>query len=92
MEEEIFKDLANKYNKASAQIILRWHIDEVNIIILGSTNKKHIKDNAHIFDFSLTSDELDKIVKLNKNKRYYTPNPKLSASYVHYQINLDGQE
>lgn len=92
IEEPIFKELGEKYGKTPAQIILRWHIEEGNIVIPGSTNKEHIKDNANIFDFKLTDEEMKEIAKINKNKRYYEPNPELTASYAHYEVDMDGQE
>lgn len=78
--------LAEKYGKTNAQIILRWHVQSRNIIIPGSKNPEHIKDNAVIFDFALTNEEMQKIAKLNKNKRYYIPNPELLASYATMEL------
>ena len=86
IEEPIFTELSKKYGKTSAQIILRWHIQSGNIVIPGSKNPKHIKDNANIFDFELTTEEMNEISKINKNKRYYEPNPELTASYAHYEL------
>ena len=87
IEEPVFTKLAEKYGKSNAQIILRWHIQEGNIIIPGSKNPEHIKDNANIFDFELTDDEMNEIAKINKNKRYYIPNPELTASYATMELN-----
>ena len=87
IEEPVFTKLAEKYGKSNAQIILRWHIQEGNIIIPGSKNPEHIKDNANIFDFELTDDEMNEIAKINKNQRYYIPNPELTASYATMELN-----
>jgi diketogulonate reductase-like aldo/keto reductase len=86
IEEEIFTELANKYGKTNAQIILRWHVQNENIIIPGSKNPEHIKDNADIFDFELTDEEMNKINALNKNTRYYIPNPELLKSYATMEL------
>jgi diketogulonate reductase-like aldo/keto reductase len=86
IEEEIFTYLANKYGKTNAQIILRWHVQNENIIIPGSKNPEHIKDNANIFDFELTDEEMNKINALNKNTRYYIPNPELLKSYATMEL------
>ena len=86
IEEPIFKKLGEKYGKTPAQIILRWHIEEDHIVIPGSKNPKHIKANADIFDFELTKDEMAEISKINKNKRYYIPNPDLTASYAKMEL------
>lgn len=85
-EEPIFTELAKKYNKSNAQIILRWHVQSGNIVIPGSKNPEHIKDNANIFDFELTEEEMSKIAEINKNKRYYEPNPELVASYATMEL------
>lgn len=86
LEEPLWSELAEKYGKTNAQIILRWHVQSGNIIIPGSKNPEHIKDNADIFDFALTNEEMQKIAKLNKNKRYYIPNPELFASYATMEL------
>ena len=71
LEEDIFKKLGNKYNKTSVQIILRWHIQMGFIVIPGSKNIEHIKENLDILDFELTKEEMNDISKINKNIRYY---------------------
>ena len=70
--EEIFTKLAKKYNKTNVQIILRWHIQKKNIVFPKSTNPKHIKENADIFDFQLTDEEVKEIDKMGKRKRFFT--------------------
>ncbi len=87
IDEPIFTKLAQKYNKSNAQIILRWHIQQGHIVIPGSKNSEHIKDNANIFDFVLTDEEMKEIAKINKNKRYYVPNPEIVAKYAQMELN-----
>ena len=71
MEEPIFVKLGEKYGKSPAQIILRWHTQMGFVVIPGSKNVVHIKDNLDIFDFTLTDDEMNEIAKLDKDMRYY---------------------
>ena len=71
IEENIFKELGKKYNKSSVQIILRWHLQMGFIVIPGSKDIEHIKDNLDILNFELTKDEMNEISKINKNVRYY---------------------
>ena len=59
IQEPLFARLARKYGKTSAQIILRWHIQDGNIVIPGSKNPAHIRDNFDLFDFALTDAEMD---------------------------------
>ena len=67
---ETIVEIAKKYNKTSAQIILRWQLQAGYIAIPGSKNPDHIKENIHIFDFSLTEEDMNQIYRINKNKRY----------------------
>jgi diketogulonate reductase-like aldo/keto reductase len=69
--EPVFAKLAEKYGKTNVQVILRWHIQEGNIIFPKSTNHRHIKDNFDIFDFALTDDEMEEIRKVDKGVRFF---------------------
>lgn len=91
LEEPIFTALAEKYNKTTAQIILRWHVQKGTAVIPGSTNPVHIKENADIFDFSLTEAEMQQINSLNKNVRYYNSTPEMEEKYATYTIDLNSQ-
>ena len=64
------KEIANKYNVTSAQIILRWHIQDGYITIPGSSNPEHIKENFDIFNFELTDEEMKRIREIDEQKRY----------------------
>lgn len=71
INESLFTELAKKYNKTNVQIILRWHIQEGNIVFPKSSNPSHLKENIEIFDFDLTDEEINAIRSLDRNKRYY---------------------
>ena len=71
IEEPIFKTLGEKYGKTSAQVILRWHTQMGFVVIPGSKNVAHIRDNLDILDFALTDKEMAEIARLNKGVRYY---------------------
>ena len=71
IEESIFKTLGEKYRKTSAQVILRWHTQMGFVVIPGSKNVTHIRDNLDILDFALTDKEMAEIARLNKGVRYY---------------------
>ncbi|MCY7009276.1 aldo/keto reductase [Fusobacterium simiae] len=64
--------IAKKYNKTPAQIILRWHLQDGNIAIPGSSNPAHIKENIEIFDFNLSNEDMKKIEALDKKQRFST--------------------
>lgn len=88
-EEPIFAELAKKYGKSNAQIILRWHIQSGNVVIPGSKNPDHIRDNFDIFDFTLTEEEMAKIAKIDKGVRYYTATPEMIAMYAKMELQPD---
>ena len=72
MQEPLFKALADKYGKTAVQIILRWHIQEGNIIFPKTTNPLHMQENFDIFDFCLNDQEMREIRALDCGKRFFT--------------------
>ena len=61
--------IAKKYKKTISQIILRWQYQRGIITIPKSSNVAHMKDNFDIFDFNLTSKEMNTIYQLDKSRR-----------------------
>lgn len=91
LEESLFTRLGQKYGKSSAQIILRWQIQDGNIVIPGSRNPDHIRDNFNLFDFTLTEDEMAEIAAMDQRKRYYISTPELLEKYVEMVPPVDEQ-
>ncbi len=87
--EPVFAQLAEKYGKTNAQVILRWHIQSGNVVIPGSKNPDHIRDNFDIFDFTLTGEEMAEIAKVDKGVRYYQGTPELLAQYAKMELGPD---
>ncbi len=71
LNEPVFVELAEKHGKTPAQIILRWHIQEGNIVFPKTTDPEHMKQNIDIFDFELTDDEMARIGALDSGKRFF---------------------
>ncbi len=71
MSEDIIVQLSNKYNKTPAQIILRWHVQMNFGFVPGSKSEGHIAENAKIFDFELTNEEMNMIETINKHQPFY---------------------
>ena len=92
INEPLFIELAQKYGKSNAQIILRWHIQDGNIVIPGSKNADHIRDNFDLFDFSLSDEEMAKIAAMDQKKRYYTSTPEMLDRYVRMVPPVDEQK
>ncbi|MBY9078590.1 aldo/keto reductase [Paenibacillus sp. HN-1] len=66
----LLQELATKYNRTPAQIVLRWDIQQGVITIPKSIHEKRIVENAGIFDFTLSDEDVEAIEGLNKNQRY----------------------
>lgn len=91
LKEPVFTTLAGKYGKSNAQIILRWHIQSGNVVIPGSKNPDHIRDNFDLFDFELTEEEMEEIAAVDQEKRYYTSTPELLERYAQMVPPVDEQ-
>ena len=85
IEEPIFRQLGEKYGKTPAQVILRWHTQMGFVVIPGSKNVAHIRDNLDILDFTLTDEEMAEIAKLNKGKRYYIRTDEALVGFASWQ-------
>lgn len=66
LKEAVITELAEKYGKTSAQVILRWHAQRGIIPIPKSRNLQHQRENLAIFDFELTQTEIERINLLEK--------------------------
>lgn len=91
-EEPVFTKLAERYGKTAAQVILRWHVQMGTSIIPGSKNPAHIADNADIFVFGLTDEEMAEIAKLDGTKKYYEATEEALAGYLAIKPDFDAQE
>ena len=89
INEPVFTELAAKYGKSNAQIILRWHVQSGNVVFPGSRNPEHIRDNFDIFDFALTGEEMAEIAKVDKGVRYYNGTPEMLAQYAKMELGPD---
>lgn len=70
---EILKQLAEKYHKDPAQIVLRWNLQKDVVTIPKSVTPARILSNAQLFDFELTAEDMKHIDELNKNFRFGPP-------------------
>lgn len=92
INEPVFAKLGEKYGKTPAQIILRWHTQMGFIVIPGSKNPDHVRENFDIFDFKLTDDEMKEIAAIDKGVRYYNATPEQEESYASMALDLDSQK
>ncbi|MGE8205446.1 aldo/keto reductase [Heyndrickxia sp. NPDC080065] len=62
-------EIANKYNKSIAQIILRWDLQNGVVTIPKSTKEHRIVENSAVFDFELSKEDMERINRLNQDHR-----------------------
>ena len=67
-ENSVLAQLAEKYNKTTAQIILRWHIQRGVVVIPKSTHKARMEENLQVFDFVLEPEDMNRISALDKKQ------------------------
>lgn len=67
-ENPVLAQLAEKYNKTTAQIILRWHIQRGVVVIPKSTHKARMEENLQVFDFVLEPEDMNRISALDKKQ------------------------
>lgn len=70
LNNETIVEIAGNHNVTSAQVILRWNLQKGVVVIPGSSNPNHIKENTEIYDFELSKEEMDKINALDRNEKH----------------------
>ena len=73
LEYALIKELAAKYNKSPAQILLRWGLQRGTVVIPKSTNPTRQIENFSLYDFNISEEDMGKIGALNQNKRFNDP-------------------
>jgi diketogulonate reductase-like aldo/keto reductase len=66
----ILTQLAEKYGKSAAQIVLRWDLQNEVVTIPKSITPSRIAENAQVFDFELSADDMAALSELNENRRF----------------------
>ncbi len=79
LENPVLTEIAKKYGKSVAQVILRWELQRGIVIIPKSTHIERMEENFNIFDFTLTDEDMQKIAELDT---------KTSAFFSHYDPNM----
>ena len=92
MGEPLIGELAKAHGKSPAQVILRWHVQQGNIVIPGSKTPSHIAQNIELFDFALTDEEMARIAALDRGDTIYHRTPELLDQYLHFVPDVDGHK
>ena len=70
LNDSVITKIAKAHDVSSAQVILRWNLQKGVIVIPGSSNPEHIKENTEIYHFELTEDEMNQINKLDRHEKH----------------------
>ena len=73
MKDATIVAIATAKTKTPAQVLLRWAIQRNTFPLSKTCTDRRMEENRNVFDFHLTTDEMDKIDSLNKNRRYNDP-------------------
>lgn len=68
--DKTISGIAAAHGKSSAQIILRWNLQKGVVVIPGSSDPDHIKENTELYDFELSEDEMNRINALDRNEKH----------------------
>ena len=68
--DEVIAGIARAHNVTPAQVILRWNLQRGIVVIPGSSNPDHIKENLDIFKFELTEEEMAQIAELDRGEKH----------------------
>lgn len=70
LSDSVLSRIAANHDKSVAQVILRWDLQRGVVVIPGSSNPEHMKENISIFDFELSDEEMAEIAALNRNEKH----------------------
>lgn len=70
LEDEIICEIASKYHKSSAQVVLRWLVQKGIVPVVKSSHVSRMKENLDIFDFELNEKEMKNIDSLGEHHHY----------------------
>lgn len=68
--DSVISEIADAHGVSSAQVILRWNLQKGVVVIPGSSNPDHIKENTELYHFTLTEDEMSRINALDRGEKH----------------------
>lgn len=73
LAEPVFAELADKHHKTPAQVVLRWSLQEGNVVLPKATSPQHMAENVDLFDFELDDEDMARIAALPQRPYYVVP-------------------
>jgi len=68
--DETIKRIAVVHRVSAAQVILRWDLQRGIVVIPGSSNPEHIRENLDLFNFELSDEEMEQIAALDRGEKH----------------------
>lgn len=66
LDDQQLSELAAKYGKSPAQILIRWNLQRGTVPIPKANRREHLKENIDVFDFEITAEDIDALSRLNE--------------------------
>ncbi len=70
LSDPVIKKIAEAHNVTSAQVILRWNLQRGIVVIPGSSNPEHIRENLDLLSFELSDEEMEQMSSLDRNEKH----------------------
>lgn len=70
LSDPVISEIADAHGVSSAQVILRWNLQKGVVVIPGSSNPDHIKENTELYHFTLSEDEMNRMNALDRNEKH----------------------
>ena len=68
--DDVISAIAKAHDVSPAQVILRWNLQRGIVVIPGSSNPDHIRENLDLFGFELTQEKMDIIAALDRGEKH----------------------
>ena len=68
--DPVISEIAQAHGVSSAQVILRWNLQKGVVVIPGSSNPEHIRENTELYHFSLSDEEMQRINALDRGEKH----------------------
>lgn len=81
MKHDLVEQIARQTGRSPAQVLLRWAVQRGTIVIPKASSPAHLEDNAEIFDFELSGDQMQQLSDLNQNRRFNDPGDFCEAAF-----------
>jgi len=88
LQDPVLLDIAKHHNKSVAQVAIRWSVQRGLVVIPKSVKEERIKENADVFDFQLSADEMAKIAGIDKNWRILNLTQR-DGDHKHFPHNIE---